>query len=145
MLRLIFFMGLKDVESDGPTVEGGIAAVFWMGSDTMGVMGPNSSSRFEWLESSMSTIAGDDSVSSLLRLEVENPLGERMLDLRSASSAFNKALVAGLGWPESCNEGVQQMGSSSLSSEESSIDDDPGRTYQKPTGDLDKASVDVDS
>ena len=35
---------------------------------------------------------------------------------------------------EDCSDGVQQMGSSS-SSDPSSIVDDPGRIYQKPTAD----------
>lgn len=118
MLRLIFFIGLKDERL--PSVTGG--TVGW--TAIMGVMGPNSSSALldGWDNSSRAAVAAnptpaaspEDSVSSLLRLEVENPLGERIWGEQPRPSlSFNeKVSAAGLGWLEDCNEGVQQMDSS---------------------------------
>lgn len=154
MLRLIFFTGLKE-EKDPMDGGGG-------GWSMEGVMGPNSSSALlEGCDDSSSKEVdtganptaiepeGEDSVSSLLRLEEENPLGERMwggptLTRRKALfSSFNNiesdaAMETSLVlWLEDCND---QMGSSSsYPSESLSIDkSDPGRTCQKPTGDLDR-------
>lgn len=79
-----------------------------------------------------------NSDSNLPRLEVENPLEETMCGEPAQSfSVFNLKGSTGLGRSEGCNDGVQQMGSSSDVSS-TSIDDDPGRTCQKPTGDLER-------
>mmetsp|Transcript_15280 Transcript_15280/g.36659 ORF Transcript_15280/g.36659 Transcript_15280/m.36659 type:complete len:170 (+) Transcript_15280:428-937(+) len=125
-----------------------------------GVIGPNlSSALLEGCDTSSSKEVavgtnptaivpeGEDSVSSLLRLEEENPLGERMWG--GPTLTRRKALLSALNniesdaametslvwWLEDCND---QMGSSSsYSSESLSINEfDPGRTCQKPTGDL---------
>ena len=132
MLRLIVFLvGLK--ETEGPTVEGG--AALSMGG---GVMGPSSSSAL--LDGCDSSSSGEDSAKSLPRLDAENPLGDRMW----GGPAFSLMLSRdGRRCVEDWSEGVQQMGSSS-SSEESPNVDDPGRTYQKPTGLLDRSHEDLE-
>ena len=96
------------------------------GSSVVGVgaIGPSSSSA----DSSSRAVT----VKSLSRLEEENPLGESMWGGPSFSM-FNGGGSSVTLRLEDCSDGVQQMGSSSH--DPSSIVDDPGRIYQKPTAD----------
>lgn len=93
MLRLmvIFFNGLK--EERQPIAGGGTPR-----SVDGGAIGPNSSSALldGWEDSSKAAVANpagteEDSVSNLPRLEVENPLGERIKGgPPTPMSTFNK-------------------------------------------------------